>query len=240
MEWNKCYLDLTLVPLCILFTLLYHGLLWYKVKNHPLHTTIGVNTIGRRLWIQSMIKENEKKNIIAVQTLRNSIMGNTLMATTCILLCSGLAAMISSTYSVKKPLNDTAYGGHGELMVALKYVTLLMFFLFAFFCHSLSIRFLNQVNYLINTIQCPSSMITADYVCELFERGFIFNTIGNRTFYIGFPLLLWIFGPVLVFVCSVAILPVLYNLDFIFISKSASKKVVQQQAVESKEYGIMV
>ncbi|KAH9305767.1 hypothetical protein KI387_010171, partial [Taxus chinensis] len=88
--------------------------------------------------------DNEKKNIIAVQTLRNSIMGSTLMATTCILLSAGLAAMISSTYSVKKPLNDTAYGAHGELMVALKYVTLLAIFLLSFFFHSLSICFINQ------------------------------------------------------------------------------------------------
>ncbi|KAH9318019.1 hypothetical protein KI387_019788, partial [Taxus chinensis] len=144
MEWKKGYLDLILVPLAMMSGIVYHCLLWYRVKNYPLQTTIGVNSIGRRLWLQSMIKDNEKKNIIAVQTLRNSIMGSTLMATTCILLCSGMAAMISSTYSVKKPLNDTAYGGHGELMVALKYVTLLVIFLFSFFCHSLSIRFMNQ------------------------------------------------------------------------------------------------
>ncbi|KAH0705121.1 hypothetical protein KY290_009815 [Solanum tuberosum] len=42
-------------------------------------------------------------------------MGATLMATTSILLCSGLAAVISSTYSVKQPLNDAIYGAHGSL-----------------------------------------------------------------------------------------------------------------------------
>ncbi|KAK9931426.1 hypothetical protein M0R45_018701 [Rubus argutus] len=96
-----------------------------------------------------MLKDIEKKNILAVQTLRNNVMGSTLMATTSILLCAGLAAVISSTYSVKKPLNDAVYGAHGEFMMALKYVTLLTIFLFSFFCHSLSIRFLNQVGYLI-------------------------------------------------------------------------------------------
>jgi len=238
MEWKKSYLDLVLVPLAILCGLIYHCVLWYRVKNYPLQTTIGVNSIGRRLWIESMIRDNDKKNIIAVQTIRNSIMGSTLMATTCVLLCSGLAAMISSTYSVKKPLNDSVYGAHGELMVAMKYVTLLVFFLFSFFCHSLSVRFLNQVNYLVNTVQyCGSSLITADYVSELFEKGSIFNAVGNRIFYLGFPLILWIFGPVLVFVSSIAILPILYNLDFIFVCKAPSKTMSDQveHHLENKE-----
>lgn len=163
------------------------------------------------------MQDNEKKNILAVQTLRNTIMGSTLMATTSILLCSGLAAVISSTYSIKKPLNDAVYGGHGEFMVALKYVTLLLIFLFSFICHSLSIRFTNQVNFLIN---CPpessGGVVTADYVAELLERSFALNTVGNRLFYAALPLMLWIFGPVLVFLCSVTMVPVLYNLDFVF------------------------
>ncbi|CAK7354332.1 unnamed protein product, partial [Dovyalis caffra] len=184
--------------------------------TQPLTTIIGTNATGRRFWVSAMMKDNEKKNILAVQTLRNLIMGSTLMATTSILLSAGLAAIISSTYSVKKPLNDAVYGGHGEFMVALKYVTILTIFLFSFFCHSLSIRFVNQVNLLINTPQNPMSVVTSEYVSELLEKGFILNTVGNRLFYSAMPLLLWIFGPVLVFLCSVTMVPVLYNLDFVF------------------------
>ena len=158
------------------------------------------------------MQDNEKKNILAVQTIRNIIMGSTLMATTSILLCSGLAAVISSTYSVKKPLNDTVYGAHGEFMVSLKYVTLLVLFLFSFMCHSLSIRFISQVNYLIN---CPqdSTVVNSTYVSELLEKSSTLNAIGNRLFYSALPVVLWIFGPVLVFLCSLTMVSVLYNLD---------------------------
>lgn len=148
-------------------------------------------------------------------------MGSTLMATTSILLCSGLAAVISSTYSVKKPLNDAVYGAHGEFMVALKYVTLLTIFLFSFLCHSLSIRFINQVNILINAPQEPTSLVTTEYVTELLEKGYMLNTAGNRLFYAALPLLLWIFGPVLVFLCSVTMVPVLYNLDVVLRSSAS-------------------
>lgn len=139
------------------------------------------------------------------------------MATTSILLSAGLAAVISSTYSVKKPLNDAIYGAHSEFMVALKYVTLLTIFLFSFFCHTLSIRFFNQVSILICTPQNVMSFIvvTPEYLTELLDKGIVLSTVGNRLFYSAFPLLLWIFGPVLVFLCSVAMIPVLYNLDFV-------------------------
>ncbi|KAH6804493.1 transmembrane protein [Perilla frutescens var. frutescens] len=194
----------------------YHVWLWHKVRTQPLSTIIGTNARGRRYWVAAIMKDNEKKNILAVQTLRNTIMGSTLMATTSILLCSGLAAVISSTYSIKKPLNDTVYGAHGEFMVALKYVTLLLIFLFSFICHSLSIRFTNQVNFLINCPpECSDGVVTAAYVSELLERSFTLNTVGNRLFYAALPLMLWIFGPVLVFLCSVTMVPVLYNLDIV-------------------------
>jgi uncharacterized membrane protein len=219
MEWKKCYLDVILVPLAILLTISYHVWLWYNVRTHPHTTIIAINASGRRNWVAAMMKDNEKKNILAVQTLRNTLMGSTLMATTSILLCSGLAAIISSTYSVKKPLNDTVYGAHGEFMEALKYVTLLTIFLFSFFCHSLSIRFINQVNILINTPQDPMSLVTPSYVSEILERGFTLNTVGNRLFYSALPLLLWIFGPVLVFLCSLTMVPLLYNLDFVVTTK---------------------
>ncbi|KAM1013468.1 hypothetical protein ACFX13_044186 [Malus domestica] len=224
MEWRKCYLDVILVPLGFLITVSYHAWLWHKVRTDPRSTIIGINTSGRRFWVSAMMKDNEKKNILAVQTLRNTIMGSTLMATTSILLCSGLAAVISSTYSVKKPLNDTVYGAHGEFMVALKYVSLLTIFLFSFMCHSLSIRFINQVNILINSPQDPMSLVTPEYVSELLEKGYLLNTAGNRLFYAALPLVLWIFGPVLVFLCSVTMVPVLYNLDFVFSSSTEKRK----------------
>lgn len=163
----------------------------------------------------SMAQDIEKKNILVAQSLRNLIMGSTLMATTSILLSAGLAAVISSTYSVKKPLDDVLYGAHSEFMVALKYVTLLTIFLFSFFCHTLSIRFLNQLSILVCTPQDAMSMVTPEYLTEILERGTTLNTVGNRIIYSALPLLLWIFGPILVFLCSVAMLPVFYNLDIV-------------------------
>lgn len=175
------------------------------------------------------LKDIEKKNIIAVQSLRNLVMGSTLMATTSILLSVGLGAVISSTYSVKKSLNDTVYGAHGEFMVSLKYMTILIIFIFSFFSHTLSIKFLNQVCVLVCTPQDTKSMITPQYLTELLEKGSVLNTVGNRLLYSALPLLLWIVGPVPVFFCSVAMVIVLYNIDFLCGNNSRISKMDQNE-----------
>ncbi|XP_074555983.1 uncharacterized protein LOC141811823 [Curcuma longa] len=222
MEWRKGYLDLVLVPLGLLFPLVYHLWLWYRVRSKPLHTIVGINSVGRRLWVEAIMKDNDKKNILAVQTIRNTIMGSTLMATTCILLSSGLAAVLSSTYSVKRPLYDSVFGAHGDFMVALKYVSLLVVFIFAFLCYSLSIRFVNQANFLIN-VPPSDSFVTVAYVADLLEKGFSLNTVGNRLFYAALPLLLWIFGPLPVVFSSITMVLILYNLDVVYEARGKSK-----------------
>ncbi|KAK1323363.1 Galacturonokinase [Acorus calamus] len=109
-------------------------------------------------------------------------MGATLMALTSVLLSAAIAAMISSKYTVKNPIfidntTITTYGAHGDFTLSLKYVTLLLVFLFAFACHALSIRFINRFNHLIifiNTHSADSSAIV-ECMADLLERGFAFN-----------------------------------------------------------------
>ncbi|KAI3703612.1 hypothetical protein L1987_73802 [Smallanthus sonchifolius] len=216
MEFKKYYLDLLMVPLSFTISISYHLWLWHKVRTQPLSTVMGANAHARRLWVSTIMKDNEKKNILAIQTFRNTIMGLTLMATTSIVWCCGLAAVISSSYNVKKPINNTIYGAHGQLMVELKYVTLLVLFLFSFMCHSLSIRFISQVNFLINCPEDSTLIVTSMYVSELLEKSFTLSMIGNRIFYSAMPIMLWNFGPALVLLCTSTMVPVLYNLDFLF------------------------
>ncbi|CAL0322334.1 unnamed protein product [Lupinus luteus] len=215
MEWKAYYLDVMLVPLGLLINLAYHVWLWHKVRTQAFSTIFGIDADGRCFWVPAMMKDIEKKNIVAVQSIRNMIMGSTLMATTSILLCCGLGAMISSTYSVKKPLNDSILGAQGEFTVALKFATLFTIFLFSFFFHSLSVRFLSQLSILICTPQDIMSMVTQEYLSDLMGKASILNIVGNRVFHSGLPLLLWIFGPVMAFLCSITVLLVLHNLDFV-------------------------
>uniref|UniRef100_A0A151UI56 DUF599 domain-containing protein n=2 Tax=Cajanus cajan TaxID=3821 RepID=A0A151UI56_CAJCA len=215
MEWRTCYLDMTLIPLGLLINVGYHVWLWHKVRTHASITIFGIDADGRYLWVSGMMKDIDKKNIVAVQSIRNMMMGSIFMANTSILLCCGLGAVISSTYSVKKPLMESIYGAHGEYVVALKYATLFAIFLFSFLFHSLAVRFLTHLSILICTPQDVMTLVTPQYLSELLRRATILNIVGNRILHTGLALLLWIFGPVMAFSCLVAMLLVLHKLDFV-------------------------
>ncbi|KAJ7515793.1 hypothetical protein O6H91_22G028000 [Diphasiastrum complanatum] len=214
MAWNKAGLDPVLVPLAVGIMMVYNLYLQHKCKRNPLQTVIGVNNLGKRAWVHAMMK-----------TLRNSIMASTLMASTAILLSTGLAAFISSTYSIKAPIQRSLYGANADVMLPLKFVTILVCILFSFICYMQSIRFVNHVNYLINIPVHENTFITPDYVADILIRGSTFYCIGTRGFYTAFPLVLWIFGPIPVILSSLVLVPFLYNLDFVKESISSAKSV---------------
>ncbi|KAG0463860.1 hypothetical protein HPP92_019929 [Vanilla planifolia] len=220
MEWKRGYLDLTLAPLALLGNILYHAWLCRKVRSQPYRTDIGVSSAGRRLWVYSMMKDNDKKNVLAVQTLRNAVMGATLLATACVLICTGLAAVLSST-SLSGAIRHVAkrvYGGRGETMLQLKYTSVFLFFVSSFVFYSFAVHFFNQVGFLVNIVDGgdgPAALGTPDYVASLLERGYLFKTVGNRVFYVGLQLLIWLFGPVLLFLASLVMIALLYVTDVI-------------------------
>nr|KYP56090.1 hypothetical protein KK1_002320 [Cajanus cajan] len=76
MEWRNYYMDVMLVPLGLVMMVAYHVWLWHKTQTQPFSTTFGRDAHGRRLWVPAMIKDIDKKNIVAVQSLRNLIMGS--------------------------------------------------------------------------------------------------------------------------------------------------------------------
>jgi uncharacterized membrane protein len=220
MAWRESYLDVVLIPLGLLFPAAYHLWLWRVVRLRPLRSAVGISAAARRLWVQGMMKDNEKKAVLVVQSLRNVIMGCTLVATTSILFCTGVAAVLSSTYAIKRTFSDAVFGAHGEFVAALKYGALLLLFLLAFLCHSLAICSLNQAAFLINALSPatpPAALhipaVTRDYVADVLDRGFLLSFAGNRFFFTGAPLLLWVFGPVLPCLCSMAVVPILYHID---------------------------
>ena len=58
----------------------YHVFLRYKLKRDPAYTVHGVNSLARAAWVENVMLSKTSKDILAVQTLRNSTMAATLMA----------------------------------------------------------------------------------------------------------------------------------------------------------------
>ncbi|EEF42768.1 uncharacterized protein LOC8262255 [Ricinus communis] len=218
---EKEIIDYTLVPLGLAVMVAYHSWLLYRILNKPSKTVIGVNTINRRFWVRAMMEDPSKNGVLAVQTLRNNIMASTLLASTAIMLSSLIAVLMTSGYANRSTWNFV-YGDTSELGLSIKFFSILVCFLVAFLFNVQSIRYYSHASILINVPfrKMPSfhnnHHLTAEYVSRSVNRGSYFWSLGLRAFYFSFPLFLWIFGPIPMFLCCLVLVLMLYFLDVTF------------------------
>ncbi|XP_050238829.1 uncharacterized protein LOC126688241 [Mercurialis annua] len=218
---EKKILDYTLVPFGLAIMVAYHIWLLHRIFHKPSKTVIGVNTINRRFWVRAMMEDPSKNGVLAVQTMRNNIMASTLLASTAIMLSSLIAVLMTSGTNNRSTWNFV-YGDDSELGLSIKFFSILVCFLVAFLFNVQSIRYYSHASILINvpfkkmSPQPHHEHLTTEYVSRSVNRGSYFWSLGLRAFYFSFPLFLWIFGPIPMFVCCVVLVSMLYFLDVTF------------------------
>ncbi|XP_042481677.1 uncharacterized protein LOC122062098 [Macadamia integrifolia] len=212
---EKQILDFSLVPFGLSILLAYHIWLLYRIINHPTNTVIGINGINRRVWVQSMMEDTSRNGVLAVQTLRNNIMASTLLASTAIMLSSVVAILMANS---KARPSGIIFGVQSEMGIWVKFFTILVCFLMAFLFNVQSIRYYSHASILINlpVKKMLSPHMTTEYVERAVNMGSYFWSLGLRTFYFSFPLFLWLFGPIPMFLCCVVLVFMLYFLDVSF------------------------
>ncbi|XP_010251073.1 PREDICTED: uncharacterized protein LOC104593089 [Nelumbo nucifera] len=210
-------LDYFLVPSGLCLMVAYHIWLLYRIIRHPTKTVIGINAINRRIWVQTMMEDSPKNGVLAVQTLRNNIMASTLLATTAIMLSSFIAVLMSNSNNAQ-PSIKLVYGDKSELEFSIKLFSILVCFLLAFLLNVQSIRYYSHASILVNVPvrKMSSSHLMAEYVGRALNRGSYFWSLGLRAFYLSFPLFMWIFGPIPMFLCCLVLVFMFYFLDITF------------------------
>ncbi|CAK9187753.1 unnamed protein product [Ilex paraguariensis] len=221
---EKQVLDYALVPVGLLIMLAYHIWLLYQIVKRPTRTVIGINAINRRFWVRAMMEDASKNGILAVQTLRNNIMASTLLASTAITLSSVIAVLMGSCGGSRSIA--LVYGDRSDLGFSIKFFSILVCFLVAFLLNVQSIRYFSHSSILINvpyktiSSNChdhyQNYCVSAEYVGRIVNKGSYFWSLGLRAFYFSFPLFLWIFGPIPMFLCCLVMVFLLYFLDVIF------------------------
>lgn len=191
----------------------YHWLLRRKEKRDPAYTVQAVNRIARTAWVENVMREG--KDILAVQTLRNSTMAATFLASTAVLLIIGVLTLSGQGDRLEATWHSLNVFGakHPELWM-LKLICLLLDLFFAFFSFAMSIRVFNHVGYMINVpLSLNHQAITPEHVAIHLNRAGSFYSLGMRAYYFCVPLLFWLFGPHLMLIATLGLVFVLYRLD---------------------------
>lgn len=152
--------------------------------------------------------------MLAVQSTRNTLMVTILTATIAILINLALAALANNAYSADHLFSSAFFGSKSPKIFALKYGSASFFSSFSFLCSSMAVGYLIDMNYLVNAATSDGTVSSSMYTQLVFERGFLLALFGNRLLCVTFPLLMWMFGPVLVALSTGGLVWGLYELDF--------------------------
>jgi uncharacterized membrane protein len=143
-------------------------------------------------------------------------MASTLLASTAIMLSSLIAVLMSSK---NESVVTVVFGDRTELLLSIKFFSILVCFLLAFLLNVQSIRYYSHASILINvpfkklSSNLRQQKLTAEYVANTVNRGSYFWSLGLRAFYFSFPLFMWIFGPIPMLFSCFALVSMLYFLD---------------------------
>lgn len=154
-----------------------------------------------------------KNGVLAVQTVRNSIMASTVLATTAISLATAVSVFVNASSSPS--VSPFVYGNTSATAYSVKYFAISLCFFTAFLLLVQSIRYYSHASFLLTHAATPTELdVEPVYVAWTLNRGTLFWSMGLRAFYLSFALFLWIFGPIPMLASSVAICAALFFLDF--------------------------
>jgi len=190
----------------------YAYLRWQVRKHNPHYTVHAVNTIARERWVETVMASG-RMDILAVQTLRNSVMAASFMASTAILLIIGVLTLSGAERSGEL-WHSLNFGTTDLRLTTLKLLLLLVDFFFAFFCFSMAVRFFNHVGYMINVpVTVGLEALAPGRVADYLNRAGTYYTLGMRAFFICVPLVFWFFGSHFMLAATVALIAALHRLD---------------------------
>jgi uncharacterized membrane protein len=204
--------DVYLTASAFLILGIYHAHWLYLIYRKPMATAVGITNHLRGHWVESIMEE--RRDILAVQTLRNWTMAASFLASTGILICLGLLSVAASPEKMMEitPSLNELVREHRVLWL-FKLMVLIVDFFFIFFSFCLAIRYLNHVNFMINVPFNLAHKITPEYIASILNRGMMHYTMGMRGYYFSVLLFLWLFGPIWMLIGTVVMTAILYHLD---------------------------
>ncbi|GAB4846503.1 hypothetical protein Ancab_025508 [Ancistrocladus abbreviatus] len=210
MEWKKEYLDLVLVPCGLLLVFGYHLFLLYRTTRSPEKTVIGFEDYCRRAWVNKMMQVDVGSRSAAFTVISSNISAATFMASTSLALTSLIGTLVGSSSNSQLLIGRFIYGDTSSSTNSIKFISILACFLLAFGAFIQCARSFVHATFLISM---PQAVVPEEYVEGAVIMGSLFWVIGLRAIYFASTLLLWVFGPIPMFVWSICMVMMLHILD---------------------------
>lgn len=191
----------------------YHLFLKHRLKTDPIHTIQAVNAAARTAWVES-IMNGKGHEVLAVQTLRNAIMGPTFLGSTAVLLMIGTLTLTGQADRMEHSWHAlNLFGAVKPQLWLAKILLLLIDFLIAFMCFAQAVRLFIHVGFMINVPPNGTAWRSPQFVAVQLNRAGHYHWMGMRAYYFAVPIAFWLFGPHFMIAASVVAVAILYHLD---------------------------
>jgi uncharacterized membrane protein len=214
LDWLDTYgNDIIGVAISALLLIAYYCYVFLKVKHDPAYTVPAVMRISRTAWVHTVMKE--RNGILAVQTLRNSTMAASFLASTAILLMIGVLTLSGQGENLRSSWQALNWLGSSHVGLWLMKLLLLLVMLFAaFVCFSQSVRLYNHVGFMISVpLELQHKELSPQHVAMHLNSAGRFYAYGMRSYYFTVPLIFWLFGPAFMVFGTAALVFAMYHLD---------------------------
>jgi uncharacterized membrane protein len=188
----------------------YQAYLRALARRNPAAVLSRVASIQRAAWVETMMADRNN-GVLAIQTLRNSTMAATFLASTSILLMVGVLTLSGQAPALKSAWHYLNVAGSlGPELWMVKLLTLLLLLFFAFYCFTNAIRIFNHVGYMINVREGAQEIrLSSLQIASELNRGGRFYSIGTRTYYYLVPFVFWLFGPIYMVIAVVVLVVIM-------------------------------
>ena len=191
---------------------MYHVYLSLQLRRNPRYTIQAISNAARTAWV-AYVMTTPNKEVLAIQTLRNSTMAAIFLASTAVLLIIGVLNFSQSNGNTNGPLQTIVTRQTSHELYMLKLTLLLLDLFVAFFAFALAIRMYNHIGYLINSGTQALGPTDPIHVALLLNRGGTYYSLGMRSYYFSVPLVFWLFGPWFMLAASAVLVVALYYVD---------------------------
>jgi uncharacterized membrane protein len=198
-----------LASLALLFA--YEAYERYRVRRDPSFALAGLNVIARTGWVRYIMEKRDY--ILAVQTLRNSGMTASFMASSAVLLLIGVMNLAAQSEEATLWRSLNAFGHASPQLWLLKLMVLVMILFAGFFFFLMSIRLYNHVGYMVAAAPGDAGAMSPEAVTRVLNRAGTYLNLGIRTYYADAVVTFWLFGPPFAFICAVVLVLVLWRTD---------------------------
>lgn len=185
-----------------------------RLRQHPLYTIQAYHQHVRRRWVH-FVMEDPSHGILAVQTLRNSTMGATFLASSVLLLLGGTLSLVGRPDALGSLLHGLEVSATRHPAVwNLKVVALVCDLFVAVFAFVMSVRLYTHLSYqLAVPPEDDPHGVTVDRVAGMLDRAGGLFSLGLRACYLAMPLVLWLFGPLTLVLATAVLVAVMSRLD---------------------------